>query len=137
MDSEGRGPQKGSWVPAPQCRFDGYEEVRRQGLAVKEAFNTSVGTVEVLVDEQSRIVSAYRFDAQQRPVAAAIESWDHTDLADLLTRQAHLPLDDVAQAHGGPAMVDIADRGEPVGERGESVSVADENVSSLDRKSVV
>jgi hypothetical protein len=30
--------------------------------------------VEVLVDEQSRIISAYRFDAKGRPVAAAIES---------------------------------------------------------------
>lgn len=58
---------------------------------MKEAFYTSVGIVELLVDEQSRIVSAYRFDAQQRPVAAAIESWDHTDLADLLTRQAGVP----------------------------------------------
>ena len=34
-------------------------------------------------------------------------------------------------------MVDIADRGEPVGKRGESVSVADENVSSLHLKRVI
>ena len=44
--------------------------------------------VEVLVDEQSRIVSAYRFDAKGRPVAAAIEGWDYTDLTDLLAHQA-------------------------------------------------
>jgi uncharacterized RDD family membrane protein YckC len=54
---------------------------------MKESFNTSAGRVEVLVDEQSRTVSVYRFDAAGRPAAAAIESWDYTDLADLLTRQ--------------------------------------------------
>jgi len=43
---------------------------------MKESFSTSVGRVEVLVDEQSRTVSAYRFDAEGRPVAAAMESWD-------------------------------------------------------------
>ena len=58
---------------------------------MKETFSTSVGKVEVLVDEQSRTVSAYRFDAEGRPIAAAIESWDYTDLADLLTRQAGVP----------------------------------------------
>jgi uncharacterized RDD family membrane protein YckC len=59
---------------------------------VKQAFNTSVGMVEVLVDEHSRIASIYRFDAGQRPVAAAIESWDHVDLVDVLNRQAGVPL---------------------------------------------
>jgi hypothetical protein len=34
-------------------------------------------------------------------------------------------------------MVDIANRGEPVGKRGDSVSVADENVSSLHLKRVI
>ena len=34
-------------------------------------------------------------------------------------------------------MVDIADRGEPVGERSDSISVADENVSSLHLKRVI
>jgi uncharacterized RDD family membrane protein YckC len=58
---------------------------------VKESFNTSVGRVEILVDEQTRIVSAYRFDAEGRPVAAAIESWEHTDLADLLIHRAGVP----------------------------------------------
>src|SRR2546429_2106044 len=61
------------------------------GFAVKQSFSTSVGTVEILVDEQSRIVSAYRFDAERRPVAAAIESLDHSDLADVLVRQAGVP----------------------------------------------
>ena len=58
---------------------------------MREAFSTSVGKVEILVDEQSRTVSAYRFDDAGRPIAAAIESWDYTDLADLLTRQAGVP----------------------------------------------
>jgi hypothetical protein len=58
---------------------------------MKESFNTSAGRVEVLVDEQSRTVSAYRFDAEGRPAAAAIESWDYTDLADLLIRQTGVP----------------------------------------------
>jgi uncharacterized RDD family membrane protein YckC len=63
---------------------------------VRQSFNTSVGAVEVLVDEQSRIVSVYRFDAEHRPLAAAIESWDHSDLADILTRQAGVS---AAEAH--------------------------------------
>jgi uncharacterized RDD family membrane protein YckC len=58
---------------------------------MKESFSTSVGRVEVLVDEQSRTVSAYRFDAEGRPAAAAMESWDHVALADLLTRQTGVP----------------------------------------------
>src|SRR5947208_6306917 len=58
---------------------------------MKESFSTSVGRVEVLVDEQSGTVSAYRFDAEGRPVAAAMESWDYIDLGDLLIRQAGVP----------------------------------------------
>jgi uncharacterized RDD family membrane protein YckC len=60
-------------------------------FSVKESFNTSVGRVEVLVDKETRIVSAYRFDTEGRPVAAAIESWEHTDLADLLIHRAGVP----------------------------------------------
>jgi uncharacterized RDD family membrane protein YckC len=58
---------------------------------MKQTFTTSVGTVEILLDEQSRIISVYRFDAAGRPNAASIESWDHTDLGDLLVRQAGVP----------------------------------------------
>lgn len=68
-----------------------YEDALPQGFSVKESFNTSVGRVEILVDEQTRIVSAYRFDTEGRPVAAAIESWEHTDLADLLIHRAGVP----------------------------------------------
>jgi hypothetical protein len=42
-----------------------------------------------------------------------------------------LPVDDLVEPHGRPATVNVADRGEPVGERSEAVSVADEKVSSL------
>jgi uncharacterized RDD family membrane protein YckC len=63
---------------------------------VRQSFSTSAGPVDVLVDEQSRIVSVYRFDAGHRPLAAAIESWDHSDLTDILTRQAGVP---AAEAH--------------------------------------
>jgi uncharacterized RDD family membrane protein YckC len=54
---------------------------------VRHAFETSGGTVEVTVHEESRTVSTHRLDQDGRTVAAAIESWDHMDLADVLTRQ--------------------------------------------------
>src|ERR687886_2114056 len=59
---------------------------------MRQVFNTSVGTVEVLVDRDSDTVSIYRFDAEHRPVAAAMESWAHVDLAGVLNRQAGVPL---------------------------------------------
>ena len=59
---------------------------------MKQTFNTSVGTIEVLVDQHSRTISIYRFDDQHRAAAAAIESWDHVDLLDVLNRQAGVPL---------------------------------------------
>jgi uncharacterized RDD family membrane protein YckC len=67
---------------------------------VKHAFNTSVGTIEVLVDPHSRIVSVYRFDAGQKPVAAAIESWDYMDLSDVLMWQAGVPAHEARQIAG-------------------------------------
>jgi uncharacterized RDD family membrane protein YckC len=72
------------------CRFAEHEE-SSHALSVRESFRTSLGSVEVLVDRRSRIVSAYRYDAEGRPVAAAIESWDRVDLADLLARQVGVP----------------------------------------------
>lgn len=62
------------------------------GTSMSQVFNTSVGTIEVLVDRNSRTISIYRFDEQHRAVAAAIESWDHVDLLDVLNRQANVPL---------------------------------------------
>jgi uncharacterized RDD family membrane protein YckC len=61
-------------------------------VGMKQVFNTSVGTVEVLVDRDSDSVSIYRFDSEHRPVAAAMESWAHVDLVDVLNRQAGVPL---------------------------------------------
>jgi uncharacterized RDD family membrane protein YckC len=54
---------------------------------VKQSFETSSGTVAVIVDEESRTVSAYRYNGERRAVAAAMESWDYADLAEVLTRQ--------------------------------------------------
>jgi uncharacterized RDD family membrane protein YckC len=59
---------------------------------MRQVFNTSVGSVEVLVDRDSRTVSIYRLNADNRPAAAAIESWDHVDLLDVLSRQIGVPL---------------------------------------------
>ena len=54
---------------------------------MRQAFETSGGPIEVIVDEESMTVSAYRFDGERRAVAAAMESWDHADLAEVLTRR--------------------------------------------------
>lgn len=59
---------------------------------MRHVFNTSVGAVEVLVDRDGDTVSIYRFDAEHRPVAAAMESWRHVDLVDSLNRQAGVPI---------------------------------------------
>ena len=91
---------------------------------MKQVFNTSVGTLEVLVDRESRTVSIYRFDAQHRAIAAAIESWDHVDLLDVLNRQAGVPLTEanriaaqVREQH--MSLGSLAQRlGEPKRERG-------------------
>jgi uncharacterized RDD family membrane protein YckC len=78
---------------------------------MKESFSTSVGRVEVLVDEQSGTVSAYRFDAEGRPVAAAMESWDYIDLADLLIRQADVPAWEANEiASGVKARLEMGDQ---------------------------
>jgi uncharacterized RDD family membrane protein YckC len=59
---------------------------------MKQVFNTSVGTLEVRVDRESRTLSIYRFDDQHRAIAAAIEDWDHVDLLEVLNRQVGVPL---------------------------------------------
>jgi uncharacterized RDD family membrane protein YckC len=59
---------------------------------MRQVFNTPVGTIEVLVDRDSRTISIYRFDDEHRAAAAAIESWDHVDLLDVLNRQVGVPL---------------------------------------------
>jgi uncharacterized RDD family membrane protein YckC len=59
---------------------------------VKQVFNTSVGTIQVSVDGESRTISIYRFDDEHHAIAAALESWDHVDLLEVLSRQVGLPL---------------------------------------------
>src|SRR5438093_1107348 len=59
---------------------------------MRQVFNTSAGTIEVLVDRESDTISIYRFDAEHRPLAAAMESWAYVDLVDVLNRQAGVPL---------------------------------------------
>ena len=61
-------------------------------VGMRQVFNTSVGTVEVVVDRDSDSVSIYRFDAEHRPVAAAMESWAYVDLVEVLNRHAGVPL---------------------------------------------
>ena len=58
---------------------------------MKHSFNTSVGTIEVVIHEDSRIVSASRLNAEQRPVASVMEGWDGTDIGDLLSRRLDVP----------------------------------------------
>jgi uncharacterized RDD family membrane protein YckC len=79
--------QNGTLVHAEPCRFESHDEFSRRGVVLRHAFETSRGPVEVIVDEDSRTVSLYRFDGARRAVAAAMESWDYVDLTDLLTRQ--------------------------------------------------
>jgi uncharacterized RDD family membrane protein YckC len=45
------------------------------------SFPTSVGTVEIVVHEASRIVSISRLNAEGRPVASTMCDWDANDLA--------------------------------------------------------
>lgn len=54
---------------------------------MKQGFETSSGLVEITVDEESRTVSLYRFNGERQAVAAAMESWDHMDLEDVLMRR--------------------------------------------------
>lgn len=48
---------------------------------MKQVFNTSAGTLEVLVDQASRTISIYRFDEQHRAIAAAIDAADTPSVA--------------------------------------------------------
>ena len=77
-----------------------YGAFGADGKTVKQTFNTSVGMVEVLVDRSSRTLSIYRFDSERRAVAAAIESWDHVDLLEVLNRQIGIPLTEANRLAG-------------------------------------
>jgi hypothetical protein len=64
---------------------------------MKQVFNTSVGRIEASVDRSSRTISIYRFNHNDDVVGAAIESWDHVDLRELLNRQFGLPLTEASR----------------------------------------
>jgi uncharacterized RDD family membrane protein YckC len=57
---------------------------------MRQAFQTSVGAVEVVLDEESRTLAVYRYNPERRTVAATMESWDHVDLADVLVQKIGL-----------------------------------------------
>ncbi len=67
---------------------------------MKQVFPTSVGTVEVHLYGDDRMISASRFDAGGRVTAATIESWDRPDLADLMSRQLGVPRTEAAAIVG-------------------------------------
>ena len=58
---------------------------------MKQVFATSVGTVEVHVYPDDRMVSASRLDAERRVAAAGMESWEPMNLTDLFGRQLGVP----------------------------------------------
>ena len=60
-------------------------------MSVKQVFDTSVGTVEVRIDRDTRTVAAYRFDGAHHATAAAIECWDYVDLGEVFRRQIGIP----------------------------------------------
>jgi uncharacterized RDD family membrane protein YckC len=64
--------------------------------SVKHVFETSVGTVEVRLDHESRTIGAYRFDDQHHAAAAAIENWDYVELTDVFSRQIGVPLQEAS-----------------------------------------
>jgi uncharacterized RDD family membrane protein YckC len=79
---------------------------------MKHSFPTSVGTVEVVVHEASRIVSISRLGAQGKPVDSRMCDWNTTDLAEAL-RGMSVPFaeakdiaDQVRAAH--PALASVA-----------------------------
>ena len=122
-----------------QCRFLDYEQAVGHGLSVKQSFSTSVGRVEVLVDEQSGIVSVCRFDTEGRAVAAAIEGLEDADLADLLVHQAGVPATEankiasaVTRKWKVPAQPSPADAS-PAGAEASAVPQARERKSVLER----
>jgi len=71
-------------------------------VGMRSRFDTSVGAVDLLLDEQSGIVSIYRIGPDGRPVAAAIEGMADANLARVLIFEADVP---PAEAEGIAASV--------------------------------
>ena len=70
---------------------------RADVACVRQQFDTASGVIELVFDEETRIVSAHRFGANGRPVAAAMESWDEVSFAGVLTRQLGVSAHEAAQ----------------------------------------
>jgi hypothetical protein len=66
-------------------------------VTVKQMVKTSVGDVEIALDEESGVVSVYRFDRDGRPVAGALDGWAYTDLTGLLAAEAGVPPSEAAE----------------------------------------
>lgn len=54
-------------------------------------YDTSIGTIEILFDEPTGIVSVYRLDHTGRPVTAAFENCEFRHLAEVLSAEAGVP----------------------------------------------
>jgi uncharacterized RDD family membrane protein YckC len=63
---------------------------------VKHTFPTSVGTVELVVHEASRIVSVSRLGTGGKPVASTMCDWNTTDLAQVL-REMTVPVSEARE----------------------------------------
>src|SRR3954453_5681614 len=63
---------------------------------MKHSFPTSVGTVELVVHEASRIVSISRLGADRKPVASTMCDWNTTDLAQVL-REMTVPFAEASE----------------------------------------
>ena len=69
--------------------------------ATRVTIDTTIGKVEILFEERTGIISAYRFDAAGRPIAAAFENWQFRDLAQVLRQDCGVPAseaDEIAEA---------------------------------------
>ena len=58
---------------------------------MRHTFETSVGTIAVVVHEEARTVSVSRLDAEGRTLGAAMAAWDGAALVDALMRQLGVP----------------------------------------------
>jgi uncharacterized RDD family membrane protein YckC len=80
---------------------------------MRQSFATRNGTVEVVIDEPSRTIAVYLFDAQHRTLAATMESWDHVELADVLARKIALSPDEAHDIAGQVRVLGLGMRAAP------------------------
>lgn len=70
---------------------------RLSSPVMKRLFHTSVGPLEVEVDGVHGVVSAYRFGEDGRVVAETGDEWENADLADLLTSEVGVPVEEARE----------------------------------------